>query len=35
MPSFPSLSIGLLIVVVIAYVIGARYPMLAQKVGAA
>lgn len=31
----PRLSIGLLIVVTLAYLAGARWPMLAQKIGAA
>lgn len=35
MPSFPSFTIGLLILLVIAYIVGARYPMLAQKAGIA
>lgn len=33
--TFPSFSIGLLIVLVVAYVVGARWPMLAQKIGLA
>lgn len=31
----PRISLGLLIVIVVAYVIGAKWPMLAQKVGLA
>jgi hypothetical protein len=33
--SFPHFSIGLIIVLVVAYIVGARWPMLAQKVGLA
>jgi hypothetical protein len=33
--SLPHFSIGLLIVVAVAYVVGARWPMIAQKVGLA
>lgn len=29
------LSFGFIIVIVIAYIVGAKYPMLAQKVGIA
>lgn len=28
-------SLGFIVVVLIVYIIGARYPMLAQKIGAA
>jgi hypothetical protein len=35
MPSFPSLTLGLIIIVIVAYIVGARWPMLAQKVGIA
>jgi hypothetical protein len=31
----PRFSIALIIVLLIVYIIGARYPMLAQKIGAA
>jgi hypothetical protein len=31
----PQITIGLIILVVIVYLIGARYPMLAQKIGVA
>jgi hypothetical protein len=31
----PKFSIALLIVVAIVYIVGARYPVLAQKIGAA
>lgn len=31
----PRISIGVFILIVIAYVIGARWPMLAQRVGLA
>jgi hypothetical protein len=31
----PRITIGLVIVVLIAYTIGAKWPMLAQKVGVA
>jgi hypothetical protein len=31
----PQITIGLIILVVIVYLVGARYPMLAQKIGVA
>jgi hypothetical protein len=31
----PRFSIAMIIVVAIVYIVGARYPMLAQKIGAA
>jgi hypothetical protein len=31
----PRLSIGVIVLILIAYVIGAKWPMLAQKVGVA
>jgi hypothetical protein len=31
----PKFSIAMLIVVAIVYIVGARYPVLAQKIGAA
>lgn len=31
----PRLSIGVIIIVLIAYVAGAKWPMLAQKIGVA
>jgi len=31
----PRLSIGVIILVLVAYIIGAKWPMLAQKVGLA
>lgn len=31
----PRLTIGFLIVLIVAYIVGARWPMLAQKIGAA
>ena len=33
--NFPTFSIGLVIVIAVAYLVGARYPMIAQKVGLA
>lgn len=33
--SVPHLSLSLIIIVVVAYIVGARYPMLAQKIGVA
>lgn len=32
---FPRITITLLVVIVAAYIVGARWPMLAQRVGAA
>jgi hypothetical protein len=31
----PRLTIGLVVVVIVAYIVGAKYPQLAQKVGIA
>lgn len=31
----PRLSIGVIVLVLVAYVVGAKWPMLAQKVGLA
>ncbi len=31
----PRLSIGVIILIAVAYVVGAKWPMLAQKVGVA
>ena len=31
----PRITLGLIVIVLIAYIVGARWPMLAQKVGAA
>lgn len=31
----PRLSIGVIVLVLVAYVLGAKYPVLAQKVGIA
>lgn len=31
----PRFSIAMIIVIAIVYIVGARYPMLAQKIGAA
>ena len=33
--SFPRITLSLVIVLVVAYIVGARYPVLAQKVGLA
>ncbi len=33
--NFPSISIGLIVVIVVAYVVGARYGGLARKFGVA
>ncbi len=33
--SFPRISLALIVIVVVAYIVGARYPMLAAKVGLA
>lgn len=31
----PRLSIGIIVLVLVAYIIGAKWPMLAQKIGLA
>lgn len=31
----PRITLGLIIIAVIFYIVGARYPMLAQRIGAA
>lgn len=31
----PRITLGLVVVVVVAYIVGARWPSLAQKIGAA
>lgn len=33
--NFPAFSIGLVVVLLVAYVVGARWPALAQKIGLA
>lgn len=33
--NFPTVSISLVILLLVAYLVGARYPVLAQKVGLA
>lgn len=33
--TFPRLSLALIVIVAVAYVVGAKYPVLAQKIGIA